>query len=303
MTDKIQIPRYLNPGDEVAVVSPSFAVDASVIREGVKILEGWGLKVFVGKNALRTHGPFAGTDEERLSDIQEFTSATSVKAVFCSRGGYGMMRIIDMIDFSSLRKHPKWYVGFSDITALHLWLCEKINTASVHGEMLLNFSKPEKSAETVESLKRALFGTWKPVEWKASPLHPANITGEITGGNLSIIQSLSGSKVLKTKGKILFIEEVGEQLYHIDRMMISLKMAGHLEGVAAIVTGGFNKIEDTKRAWGVSPEEIISDAVAGYGYPVFFNFPAGHISDNRAFYIGRTGEIKINGETARLSYV
>jgi muramoyltetrapeptide carboxypeptidase len=303
MAGKNQIPPYLKAGDTVAIVSPSFAVDEAVIKNGVEVLEGWGLKVRVGKNVLKAHGPFAGTDEERLSDLQEFTSDPSVSAVFCSRGGYGIMRIIEKIDFSSLHKHPKWYVGFSDITALHIWLCEKINTASIHGEMLLNFRNAAKTPTTLASLRNALFGTWEPLVWKASPLRPAKASGEIIGGNLSIILGMCSSPAsLKTKGKILFIEEVGEQLYHLDRMMVSLRMGGHLDGLAAIIAGGFSKMEDTKKPWGISPEAIITDASGRYGYPVFFNFPAGHISDNRAFYIGRRADISTDGETATLVY-
>jgi muramoyltetrapeptide carboxypeptidase len=304
MAIKKKIPPYLRSGDEVAIVSPSFAIEENVITNGVKILEEWGLKVHIGKNALKAYGPFAGTDKERLSDIQEFTSNEAIRAIFCSRGGYGMMRIIDKIDFSALGKHPKWYVGFSDITALHLWLCEKINTISLHGEMPLNYVNPIKSAETLRSLKSALFGTWQPVEWHGKFVRAASVSGELIGGNLSLINSMCGSKAgIKTKGKILFVEEVGEQLYHIDRMMLSLKMAGMLDDLTAIVGGGFSKMEDTKRPWGISPEEIIADIAGGYGYPLFFNFPAGHIADNRAFYIGRNAEIKMKGKTAILSYL
>jgi len=303
MDFKNQIPPYLKAGDTVAVVSPSFAIDEPVLANGIKKLEEWGLAVKTGRNALRTNGPFAGTDEERLSDMQEFTSDPSVKAVFCSRGGYGMMRIIEQIDFSALRKYPKWYIGFSDITVLHLWLCEKFNTASIHGDMLLNYKNPDKTKATFESLKSALFGTWEPIEWEASPLRSGIIEGEVTGGNLSLINSMCTARApFRTRGKILFIEEVGEQLYHLDRMMVSLRKGGWLDGLAALVAGGFSKMEDTKRAWATTPREIITDAVSDFDYPVLFDFPAGHIADNRAFYIGREAEIIVKGGRAALRY-
>ena len=304
MEFKNQIPPFLKPGDTVGIISPSFAVEESVIVNGADLLRGWGLNVRTGANVLKTQGPFAGTDEQRLSDIQAFTSDPEIKAIFCSRGGYGMMRIIEKIDFSPLRKYPKWYVGFSDITVLHIWLSEKFNTASVHGDMLLNCKNPEKSRATFESLKNALFGNWEPVAWDSSPLRPGSIQGELTGGNLSLIHAMCAAKApFRTRGKILFIEEVGEQLYHLDRMMVSLRKGGWLDDLAALVTGGFSKMEDTKRPWLITPEEIISDAVSDFSYPVLFNFPAGHIPDNRAFYIGREAEINLDGGKATLAYL
>ena len=301
--NKIQ-PPFLKRGDEVAIVSPSWSVDEDIINSAVDFLENWGLKVRLGKNALNRYGPFAGTDDERLYDLQNATDDSNIKAVFCSRGGYGTLRIINKVRFSALKKTPKWYVGFSDITVLHLWLSEVCGIASIHGEMPLNFSNREKTKATFGSLHDALFGSYKPLTWKGSFIRPAEITGEVTGGNLSLIYSLIKTKAEpKTRGRILFIEEVGEYYYHLDRMMTSLRMAGKLSDLSALVVGGLTKMENTKIPWGISAEMTIARAVSDYKYPVFFDFPAGHINDNRAFYIGRSARIMPDGKKAVLSFI
>lgn len=300
---KIQ-PPFLKSGDEVAIITPAWSVDEDKLNDGINVLEDWGLKVHVGRNALKQDGPYAGTDSQRLSDLQEMTDNKNIKAVLCSRGGYGMLRIIDKVDFSALRRNPKWFVGFSDITILLSWLSEKENIISIHGEMPLNYRKKETSPETLESLHGALFGHLKPVRWKGEFLRPADVTGEVTGGNLSLLYSLMGSGAEpKTRGRIFFIEDTGEYYYHLDRMMISLKLAGKLSRLSALVSGGFTEMKETKIPWGRSAGQIIPESVAGYKYPVLSGFPAGHIDDNRAFYIGRQAKIEIRKDEAVLSYI
>lgn len=300
---KIQ-PGYLKPGDEVGIVSPSFCIDENLLVDAVALLEKWGLRVRVGKNALKQKGPFAGSDQERLSDLQEMTNDIDIKAVIASRGGYGVSKIISRIDFSALMKNPKWYAGFSDITVLHMWLNEVCGVMSIHCEMPLNFNNPERTSDTFISLKRALFGNLDSTEWEGTFIRAGDIKGEVTGGNLSLVYSLSGTIAEpSTEGKILFIEEVGEYYYHIDRMLTSLKMAGKLDGLSALLVGGMNKIEEAKVPWGRSIEETIYDIVSEYAYPVYFNFPAGHVSDNRAFYIGRQARIDVKDKKAVLKYL
>ncbi len=297
-------PPYLDNGDEVAIISPSWAIDEDKINAAVLFLEEWGLKVRLGKNILKRSGPFAGTDNERLFDLQKMTDDPAIKAIFCSRGGYGTLKIIDRMRFSSLKKTPKWYVGFSDVTVLHLWLNEVCGIITIHGDMPLNYSDKEKSKATFDTLRDALFGDFKPLSWTGTFLRPDEVSGEVTGGNLSLIYSLIGTKAEpKTRGRILFIEEVGEYYYHVDRMMTSLRLAGKLKDLAALVVGGLTKMEDTRIPWGKSAEATIADAVSGYDYPVFFSFPAGHINDNRAFYIGKAAKITLNGGQAVLTYI
>ena len=298
------IPPYLVKGDNVAIISPSYYVDKRKIDKAVEILEGWGLNVRLGVNMFNREGPFAGTDDERLYDLRQMAVDPVVKAVFCSRGGYGMLRIIDRLDLSATAANPKWYIGYSDATVLHLTLGEKIGIVSLHGEMPVYFESEGKSTNTLDSLKELLFGEYKSLEWEGRVRREKTVEGELTGGNLSLIYSLAAAgSGLSNHGKILFLEDTGEYMYHIDRMMVSLRLAGFLENLSGLVIGGMNDMAEGKTSWGKSIEETVMDIVAGYDYPVFFNFPAGHVPDNRAFYIGRTVRIESQKGVSTLTYL
>jgi muramoyltetrapeptide carboxypeptidase len=258
-------PPYLNRGDEVAIVAPSFCIDEKLLVLAVSFLKKWGLKVRVGKYASGQHGPFSGTDEQRLYDIQEAINDTSVRAVLCARGGYGLSGIIDRIDFSALTGDPKWFAGFSDITVLHMWLSEVCGMMSVHGEMPLNYNDPEKTRATFSTLKNALFGTPIPISWKGEFFRVKEVSGEVTGGNLSLLWSLTGTPAeVETEGKILFIEDIGEYYYHIDRMLTSLRLAGKLDKPAALLIGGMNNMNEIRIPWGRTIEETVYDVGKGF---------------------------------------
>jgi len=300
--DRIQ-PRFLKEDDEIAIVSPSYAIEPQKLDDAVSILNGWGLKVRVGRNALKKSGPFAGSDEERLNDLQQAVDDPSIKAILCSRGGYGASRIVDRLDFSPMLESPKWVAGFSDITVLHLWLNYIVGMESIHSDMPLHFGDSSNTPGTFSSLKDALFGKLKRTEWQGSTYRQGPVRGVVTGGNLSLIYGLTGTPAdPDTSGKILIIEETGESYYHIDRMLVSLRLAGKLDSLAALIVAGMDDITDSRTPWGRNIEETVLDVVSDMQYPVMFGFPAGHISDNRAFYLGRMARIEDEGGVLSLIY-
>jgi len=237
------IPPYLREGDRIEIITPASPIEEGAVQSAVHMLEESGFRVTTGRHVFARSGPFAGSEADRLNDIQLATDDPEVKAVICSRGGYGMSRIVDRIDFSALKNNPKWYVGYSDITSLHLWLNTVCGIASLHAEMPLNYSNPEYLPSCYETMVRALRGEAEPVRWQTPHESSLDVSGPVTGGNISLIYSLDGTPAQPdTEGAILFIEEIGEHFYHLDRMLVAMRMAGLLRNLSALVVGGMEKI-------------------------------------------------------------
>ena len=293
----LHIPPYLKQGDKIALISTARKISRNELQEAIECIESWGLEVILGENLFNNHHQFSGKDDERTKDLQSMLDNPEVKAILCVRGGYGTVRIIDDIDFSHFLKNPKWLTGFSDITVLHSHI-NKLNVASLHSTMPISFST--NTSESIKSLKDALFGKHLSIE---IDLHPFNkfgeVKGQIVGGNLSILYSLIGSSSdLNTDGKILFIEDLDEYLYHIDRMMMNLKRSGKLSNLKGLIVGGMTKMNDNAIPFGKDAESIIKDMVSEYNYPVCFGFPAGHIKDNRALKMGVIAELKVDKKSS-----
>lgn len=292
-------PPYLKKGDKIGVLACARKISFDEIQPAITIFNGWGLEVVLSKNLFNADNQFSGTDDERAEDLQTMLDDASIKAVISARGGYGTIRIVDKIDFTQFKKHPKWLVGYSDITVLHSHI-NNFRIETLHATMPINFTKNKDATET---LYKALFGEQLNYEAEVHPLNrKGNAEAELIGGNLSLLYALTGSvSEIDTKGKILFIEDLDEYLYHVDRMMMNLKRAGKLDHLAGLIVGGMCDMKDNTIPFGKTAEEIISDAVKEYSYPICFNFPAGHIDKNFALYFGR--KVKLNvGDTAELSF-
>lgn len=299
----MQIP-LLTPGSTVAVVVPARKVDDELLKLGLKALESWGLTIKLGLHSFTKSKQYlAASDVHRLHDMQDALDDPSVSAVFCARGGYGTTRILDQLDFGKFLEHPKWIVGFSDITALHLAL-HSLDVVSIHGCMPVQFSNPE-YAQSVESLRKLLFTG---ATWMAAKNNPSNklgtATGPMIGGNLSLlVDSLGTRSELDTSGKILLVEEIDEQLYKIDRMFTQLKRADKLGHLSGLVVGHFTDIKDTELPFNQTVEEIILDKVGEFNYPVAFDFPVGHQPHNLSWPHGALATLTVDqtGATARFS--
>lgn len=298
-------PAYLKKGDTIIILAPAGKLkDRSAVDPGIELANHWGLVVFFGNHLLSQDNSFAGTDAQRLEDLQKAMDDPSIKAIWAARGGYGTVRIIDALDFSKFMKNPKWVIGFSDITVLHNKINE-LGYQSVHGQMplTLNLEDPAQK-KAIQSLHQTLFG--KKLQYKIeSSAHnrEGESTGQLVGGNLSIVYSMLGSDTnLNMNGKILFIEDVGEALYHVDRMMISLKRAGFFKNCRGVIVGDFKLKENEGNSFGKTLEEIVLEAVDGNDFPVVFNFPAGHTDDNRSLLLGSYVDLKVSGKKTTIRF-
>ena len=287
------LPEKLKIGDKIGVISTARKITLDELAPAIKTIESWELKVELGSNLFEADNQFSGTIEQRSTDLQTMIDDDSIKAILCARGGYGTVQIIDNIDFSKLKNKPKWIVGYSDVTVLHSHL-NKLGIASLHATMPINFKTNAK--ESLASLKNGLFGNENNILCGPHPFNKfGKVEAEVVGGNLSILYSLLGSNSdVDTDGKILFIEDLDEYMYHVDRMMMNLKRNGKLKNLKALIIGGMSDMNDNTIPFGKTAEEIILEYIKEFDFPVCFNFPAGHLDDNRTLVFGKECTLEIN---------
>jgi muramoyltetrapeptide carboxypeptidase len=294
-------PPFLKPGDTVAIVCTARKFSAEEAKPAIELLDSWGLQVRLGNTIGLNNFQLGGTDAERAADFQAMMNDENIKAIWCARGGYGTVRIIDALDFTQFKKHPKWIIGFSDVTVLHSQLhVERV--ATMHA--IMPFTVPKAPEEVKETLRKALFGesVSYTIPSKAYDVK-GKALGELVGGNISILNSLLGSKSsIDTGGKILFIEDLDEYLYHIDRMMYNLKRNGYFEKVKGIVVGSMSDMHDNEIPFGQNEVQIITAIASEYQIPIVFEFPAGHQVDNRALLLGKQVDFEVNEKEVTLKF-
>ena len=294
--------KHLQKKNTVGIVSTARKISLEEIQPAIHLLESWNLIVKIGITIGLEDHQFAGTDEERTKDFQNMLDDDEVKAIWCARGGYGTVRIIDALDFTKFKKQPKWIVGYSDVTVLHNHI-NNLGFETLHATMPINV--PKNSIEAIISLKDAFFG--KPLKYsiKSKKLNRVGeATGELVGGNLSMLYSLLGSETgITTDGKILFIEDLDEYLYHVDRMMQNLKRNGYLDNLKGLIVGSMSDMSDNTISFGKTAKQIVFDACKDYDFPICFDFPAGHIDDNRALIMGRKIQLAVGSSQSTVNFV
>jgi len=297
----MKIPPSLQKGDTIAIVATARKNIDDNLKPAIDLLHGWGLEVVIGKSIGLDDNQLAGTDAQRAEDFQQQLDNPNIKAIWCVRGGYGTVRIIDLLDFTQFKQNPKWIIGFSDVTVIHGYV-NLLNIASIHAAMPVTVGKA--SVESIESLRKSLFGESLNYEIPFDAANRlGNAKGEIVGGNLSILYSLMGSNAqIDCKGKILFIEDLDEYLYHIDRMMMSLKRCGCFDGLNGLIVGTMTKMRDNDIPWGKNANQIIADVTKEYSFPILYNFPAGHFHDNRALIFGKQVSLELNATTSKVTF-
>ena len=297
-----KIPPYLKKGDTIGITCPAGYMAREKAQTCIDTLQKWGFDVMLGKTlGSASSNYFSGTDDDRRDELQAMLDDDGINAILFGRGGYGMGRIIDQLDFKKFKKHPKWLIGFSDITVIHCHLNRRLNIAALHAPMAAAFNNGPN--EFIKSLHSAMIG--KKAKYLHS-LHPLNKTGtakaELVGGNLSLLTHLCGTpSELVTKNKILFIEDTGEYIYNSDRMLYQLKRAGKLDKLAGLIVGGFTEMKDTERPFGKTVEEAIRDIVSEYHYPVCYGFPVSHDKENYALKVGVQYSLKVGKKNVQLS--
>jgi muramoyltetrapeptide carboxypeptidase len=298
-------PPFLKKGDKIGIIAPARSITFEEVYPSIQLFTRWGLEPVLGIHVFNSHNQFAGTDHQRQTDLQQMLDDDSIRAIVAARGGYGTVRIIDGINFARFIKKPKWIAGYSDITVLHSHIHRHFGIQTLHATMPYSIKSLESLDISAESLRKALFGeeifyqeriTFKGVTGLSE--------GILVGGNLSILCSLAGTPSdLNTDGKILFLEDVDEYLYHIDRMIMNLKRSGKLKNLKGLIVGGMSEMKDNAVPFGKTAFEIILEAVKEYGYPVCFGFPAGHEKENVALYLGRKIKFLVDEDEINIIYI
>lgn len=296
-------PISLKKGDTIAIISTARKITKEELAPAIAIIESWGLRVRLGISIAAESHQFAGDDKHRAADLQQAMDDDTISAIWCARGGYGTVRIIDTLSFVTFKKHPKWLIGYSDVTVIHTHFC-KLGIASIHGQMCLELER--RSQASRDSIKEILFGNFNGISHSSTAENfrrNGEAKGTLIGGNLSVLYSILGSpSEVDFAGKILFIEDLDEMLYHIDRMMQNLKRRGILEKLSGLIVGGMNALRDNAIPFGQTANTIIAEAVSDYSFPVCYNFPAGHIYDNRALIMGADVSLLVTKSEVHLTY-
>ena len=296
-------PPLLRKGDTVGIAAPSSYLLKAELEPGIELIRSWGLQVITGQHLFRRQNSFAGSDEQRTADFQAMLDDPDIRAIICARGGYGTVRIIRQLNFEKFLQHPKWIAGCSDITVLLSYL-QNLGVESLHSEMPRFVPPAEPDLASMDSLRAALFGETK--QYGIQP-HPDNRPGKsrgiLTGGNLSVLYSLAGSDLEpEMAGRILFIEDIGEYLYHIDRMMMNLSIRNRLKDLKGLVVGTMNNMMISGSGYRKPASSVIREAVSSYDFPVMFGFPAGHAHPNMSLILGREVEITVNSKHCTLTF-
>lgn len=300
----MKFPPYLKKGDTIGLVAPAGFMPVEKMQACIETLDSWGYTVELGTTTHSTStNYFSGTDDERLNDLQQMLDNKHIKAILCVRGGFGVSRIIDRLNFKKFRKRTKWIIGFSDITVLHSHLLARHKIASLHAPMAAAFNDGEFNSPYIQSVKRALEGEKATYEAVGGPFNKTGTAeAELVGGNLTLLAHLVGTESdIATKNRILFLEDVGEYLYNIDRMLLQLKRAGKLDKLAGLIIGGFTDCKDTERPYGKTVEEIIYGHVMEYDYPICFGFPVSHEKENVALKVGGQYQLTVGDVNVTLA--
>jgi muramoyltetrapeptide carboxypeptidase len=296
------IPPYLKPGDTIGILCPAGYMPYEKASTAIETLKEWGFRVIVGKTLGNQYNYFSGTDEERLADLQQMLDDNSINAILCARGGYGMGRIIDALSFKKFKKHPKWIIGFSDITILQNHIFSNFKIASLHAPMAAAFNDGENKNQYIQSLHDALIGRKATYSCHGNQHNQkGKISGILAGGNLSLLAHICcTSSDINTKKKILFIEDIGEYIYNVDRMLYQLKRCGKLDDLAGLIVGKFTDMKDTTIPFGQTTEEVIYNIIKDYDYPVCFGFPVSHEKENFALKTGVKYKLTVSATSVQL---